>query len=74
MARFDPTDFGWGLILSLLPNNPRGVAQMDDRRVPNGVFRMLRAGSPWRDLPGRYGPCTTVCNRFRRSDSAAQLG
>lgn len=46
MARFDPRDFGWGLIQPLLPNKPRGVARVDDRRVPNGVFRMLRAGSP----------------------------
>ncbi|MGK9171028.1 transposase [Inquilinus limosus] len=21
-------------------------------------------GQLWRDLPERYGPCTTVCNRF----------
>ena len=27
---------------------------------------MLRTGSPWRDLPGRYGPPTTVYNRFNR--------
>ena len=27
---------------------------------------MLRSGSPWRDLPERYGPYTTVYNRFNR--------
>ena len=27
---------------------------------------MLRTGSPWRDLPERYGPYTTVFNRFNR--------
>jgi len=29
---------------------------------------LLRAAdrSPWRDLPGRYGPHTTVYNRFNR--------
>jgi transposase len=26
----------------------------------------LRTGSPWRDLPQRYGPYTTVYNRFNR--------
>ena len=28
----------------------------DDRRVLNGIFYVLRTGSPWRDLPERYGP------------------
>ena len=45
---------------------PRGVARVDDRRVLNGIFYVLRTGSPWRDLPGRYGPYTTVYNRFNR--------
>lgn len=66
MARFDLTDVEWGLIQPLLPNKPRGVARVDDRRVLNGIFRVLRTGSPRRDLPGRYGPHTTVHNRFDR--------
>ena len=66
MARFDLTDVEWGLIQPLLPNKPRGVARVDDRRVLNGIFWVLRTGSPWRDLPERYGPYTTVYNRFNR--------
>ena len=66
MARFDLSDFEWGLIRPLLPIMPRGVARMDDRLGLNGIFWLLRTGSPWRDLPERYGPCTTVCNRFNR--------
>jgi transposase len=27
---------------------------------------VLRTGSPWRDLPERYGPHTTCYNRFNR--------
>jgi len=38
MARFDLTDFEWELIRPLLPNKPRGVARVDDRRVLNGIF------------------------------------
>ena len=49
-----------------MPNKPRGVARVDDRRVINGIFYVLRTGSPWRDLPERYGPYTTVYNRFNR--------
>jgi transposase len=66
MARFDLSDFEWELIRPLLPNKPRGVARVDDRRVLNGIFWVLRTGSPWRDLPERYGPSTTIYNRFNR--------
>jgi len=42
MARFDLTDFEWSVIAPLLPNKPRGVARVDDRRVLNGIFWRLR--------------------------------
>jgi transposase len=48
------------------PNKPRGVPRVDDRRVLNGIFWVLRSGAPWRDLPERYGPRTTCYNRFVR--------
>jgi len=48
----------------------RGVARLDDRRVLNGIFWVLRTGSPWRVLPERYGPFTTVYNRFNRWSKA----
>ncbi len=66
MARFDLSDKEWALIAPLLPNKPRGVARVDDRRVINGIFYVLRTGSPWRDLPERYGPYTTAYNRYNR--------
>ena len=66
MARFDLSDAEWRIIQPLLPNKPRGVPRTDDRRVLNGIFFILRTGSPWRDLPERYGPYTTVYNRFNR--------
>lgn len=66
MARFDLSDAEWTIIAPLLPNKPRGVPRVDDRRVVNGIFYVLRTGSPWRDLPERYGPYTTVYNRFNR--------
>ena len=55
MARFDLSDAEWSLIKPLLPNKPRGVRRVNDRRVLNGIFYVLRTGSPWRDLPERYG-------------------
>ena len=66
MARYDLSEAEWRLIEPLLPDKPRGVPRVDDRRVINGIFYVLRTGSPWRDLPDRYGPYTTVYNRFNR--------
>jgi len=66
VSRFDITDFEWGVIAPLLPDKPRGVPRVDDRRVLNGIFFVLRSGMPWRDLPERYGPYTTIYNRFNR--------
>jgi transposase len=66
MARFDLSDDEWAVIMPLLPNKPRGVPRVDDRRVLNGIFYVLRTGAPWRDLPERYGPYTTVYNRYNR--------
>jgi|SRR5215510_5092211 len=66
MSRYDLTDFEWRVIEPLLPNKPRGVPRVDDRRVLNGIFWVLRSGAPWRDLPERFGPRTTCYNRFAR--------
>ncbi len=66
MSRYDLTDFEWRVIEPLLPNKPRGVPRVDDRRVLNGIFWVLRSGAPWRDLPERYGSRTTCYNRFVR--------
>jgi transposase len=62
--RYALTDSEWRLIEPILPCKPRGVPRVDDRRVLNGISRMLRSGTPWRDLPERYGPDTTCYNRF----------
>ena len=64
--RYELTDFEWSIIEPLLPNKPRGVARVDDRKVLNGIYWRLRTGSPWADIPERYGPATTCYNRFVR--------
>lgn len=65
-GRYDLTDVEWLVIEPLLPRKWRGVKRVDDRRVLNGIFWVLRSGAPWRDLAERYGPYTTVYNRFNR--------
>src|ERR1700754_3389359 len=66
MSRYALPGLEWQVKEPLLPNKPRGVPRVDDRRILNGIFWVLRSGAPWRDLPGVYGPRTTCYNRFVR--------
>ncbi len=64
--RYALSDAEWQLIAPILPRKSRGIPRVDDRRVLNGIFWVLRSGAPWRDLPEHYGPYTTCYNRFVR--------
>jgi transposase len=64
--RYELTDNEWSAIKPMLPNKPRGVPRVNDRRVLNGFFWVLQSGAPWRDLPDNFGPYTTSYNRFVR--------
>ena len=66
MHRFDLSEFEWSVIKPLLPQKSRGVPRVNDRRVINGILWRLRTGSPWADIPERYGPSKTCYNRFVR--------
>jgi hypothetical protein len=56
--RYELTDFEWAAIRPFLPNKPCGVPRVNDRRVLNGIFWMLRSGAPGRDLPESSSGCT----------------
>jgi len=64
--RYALSDHEWAAIKPMLPNKPRGVPRVDDRRVLNGICWVMRSGAPWRDLPTNFGPYTTCYNRFVR--------
>ena len=66
IVRYELSDFEWAAIKPFLPNKSRGVRRVNDRRVLNGIFWVLRSGAPWRDLPICYGPRTTCYTRFVR--------
>jgi transposase len=61
--RYELSDGEWATIRPMLPNKARGVPRVDDRRVLNGIFWVLRSGAPWRNLPIAFGPYTTCYNR-----------
>jgi len=66
VGRYDLTDFEWSVIEPLMPMGRRGPKPQNNWQILNGMFYILRTGSPWRDLPERYGPYTTVYDRFNR--------
>lgn len=66
IMRYELADYEWSAIKPMLPNKPRGVPRVNDRRVLNGIFWVLRSGASWRDLPTAFGPYTTCYNRFVR--------
>jgi transposase len=72
--RYELSDYEWSVIRPMLPNKPRGIPRVDDQRILNGIFWVLRSGAPWRDLPHSYGPPTTCCNRFVRWRRAGVWG
>jgi transposase len=43
----------------------QAARRINDRRVLNGIFWVLRSAAPRRDLPENYGPYTNCYNRLR---------
>ena len=60
------SDTQWARLAPLLPNKPRGVPRVDDRRVISGIIVALQSGGRWIDVPAEYGPRKTLYNRFVR--------
>ncbi len=59
--RYDLSDFEWSVIQPLLPNKPRGVKRVDDRRVLtafSGFSSRVRRGATCRSAMVRARPAT----------------
>lgn len=48
--RYELNDDKWTAIKPMLPNKPRGVHRVNDRRVLNGIFWVLRSTADKRDF------------------------
>ena len=62
------TDAMWARIEPMLPGKATdpGATAADNRRFVEAVLWRFRTGSPWRDLPERFGNWNNVFKRFRR--------
>jgi transposase len=67
MRRYELADEQWELIADLFPpEQGNGHPWRSHRLMVNAMLWILNAGSPWRDLPDRFGPWQTAYNRFNR--------
>ena len=72
--RYELTDHEWAAIKPMLPNKPRGVARVNDRRVLNGIFWVLRCGAPWRDPAGELRSLHHLLQSLRPVAAGGRLG
>ncbi|WP_308376462.1 IS5 family transposase [Streptomyces sp. ISL-99] len=66
-VRGDLTDRQWALLQPLLPQAASTVRPpRDQRQVFDRIWWRARTGSPWRDVPERYGPWQSAYTMFQR--------
>jgi hypothetical protein len=46
ITRYEFSDYEWSVINPMLPNKSRAIPRVDDRRILNGIFWVLRSGAP----------------------------
>ncbi len=62
------SDAAWAWMEPLLPSSAgrRGGRWRDHRQVVEAISWQYRTGSPWRELPERFGPWQTAYERLTR--------
>ena len=62
------SDEAWSWLAPLLPDRSprRGGRWRDHRQVIEAIAWKYRTGSPWRELPERFGPWQTAYERLNR--------
>ena len=68
LRRHAISDEHWERIKGFLPGREGdpGVTAKDNRLFVDAVLWIAKAGSPWRDLPERFGNWNSVWKRFDR--------
>ncbi|WP_371344918.1 transposase [Ancylobacter sp. IITR112] len=74
MIRYDLTDFEWRAIEPLLPNKPKGVPRVDDRRVLNGIFWGAPIGSAVARPPRAIRPTNHLLQSLRPMAESGCVG
>ena len=64
--RYELTDYEWAAIKPMLPNKPRGVPRVNDRRIINGIFWLLRSGHPGAIYPSARNKVERFFNRIKQ--------
>ena len=74
MSRGDLSEAEWRTLKDLLPidaaNRGAGRPPEENQSIINGILWRLRCGTPWRDVPPKYGNWNTIYRRFRRWSEA----
>jgi transposase len=67
-GRHDLSDREWSVLEPLLPRGKKAgrPPKWPRRQLIDGIRWRTRCGSPWRDVPERYGPWQSVYALFRR--------
>lgn len=63
VKRHEITDSQWSRILPFIPA-PKGRHGGDIRLFLNAVLWIAKTGSPWRDLPDKFGNWSIIYQRF----------
>ncbi len=64
--RYELSDESWAVVADLFTeSHGRGRPRLSDRLMLDGVLWVLCSGAAWRDMPERFGPWSTVYQRFR---------
>ena len=72
MHRHELVDWQWQKVEALIHRYGRR-SKLGDRSFMNAVIFALKTGTPWRDLPERYGNWKTVYNRFANWSKARRF-
>jgi len=72
MRRHELSDNQWKKIKPFVHRYGR-KSKLGDRNFINAVIYVLKTGTPWRDLPVRFGNWKTIYNRFANWSKAGHF-